>query len=299
MNEQPSITTPSAQAPGPTPAPSSTPNTNPPVVVAPNPTILQNYTVPPHRGPRIVLLSLVIVLAVVNGGAYYWQHNKVTKQGSIVTGLAKQVSALKLQNDTLVALNNGSSPPSQKAMLPTNQVSLVSNKVVFTLPSGWVKATASSLSALCTGGSFDATASCEDITTVIPSTLNNNNESQALVDSAFDVNVAVYKYAPNKTAKDWLDQTYGADFSQTVSPAPIDESSQPINGNDAFTYVDSGDAPSTIYYAIVHGSYAVVVSSTYKTVIDPTGTANGAVNKDYSQYLPEIKQIVDSITFKS
>src|SRR5262249_20671255 len=118
--------------------------------------------------------------------------------------------------------------------------------------------------------------------------------------SPFEADIAVFEHTDNTNAKDWLSHDYGEDLEQTDEPQAINTSAALINGYNGFTFTSQySDTPypSTIFYAMVHANYAVVIRSTYMTTVNPTGTAGNDVNEDYSQYLPDIKALVNSITF--
>ncbi len=251
----------------------------------------------PNNGMVWMALLSLVVLSIAGGCAVYsWQDTKVVASSLEAKALTNQVDTLTSQIKYTTDSNGGTASSAAQST-SSGKVELASGDVIATLPSNWVKATASNLNTACSGGSLGSTVLCEDITTLVPSSLNRNDPN-----NLFGVNVAVYEHTDNKNAKDWFGTDYGADFAHTNEPQTIDTSAQPINGYDAYTYTtkySDTDYPTTVHYGIVHRNYVVVVTSTYKAVLNPSGTPNGSVQVDYSKYLPDVQAIANSIKINS
>lgn len=251
------------------------------------------------RKTLFLLLALGLVL-IVGIGANAWQLYTGLRLSSMVSSLTSQIAQTKADTVNLTAQNNGTVAATAKSTLPAGQIGLASDKVIFTLPKGWVQAPLSDNASICSSGSVFANPVCNDIITLLPSALVNANKNTHYVYSPFEVDISVFEHTDSTNAKDWLSKDYGEDLEHTDEPQAINQSSAPINGYDGFTFISrysDTPYPSTIFYSVIHGNYAVVIRSTFMTTVNPTGTAGNDVNEDYSKYLPDIKTLVNSITF--
>jgi hypothetical protein len=249
----------------------------------------------------IVGTAVFLVLTAADGFVYLWQRNLVVAESNQTVSLSAQLAKTKVDIFTMTNLNNGTVPPAAKSMLPANQVGLVSDKIIFTLPSEWMKAAPTDGSPICVPGTIEAKPMiCDDIISVLPSGQTPNASHPGYDSFQFQVDISAFQYSDGKSAKDWISDDYGEGLATMGDPSAIDQSNAPINGYDAFTYTSrysDGSPPSTIFYAIIHGSYAVVVRATYTRLVNPTGALGNNVTVDYSKYLPDIKTLVGSIKF--
>jgi len=250
---------------------------------------------------RKLTLIVAIALAITTIGANVWQLYTNQRIASQLASLTSQINRSKSDITTLTALNDGAVAPATASSLPANEIGLVSNKITFTLPKGWEQAPLASSPTVCTPGTIDAKPIvCDDITSVLPSALITTDPNTHYVYSPLTVDVSVFEHTDNTNAKDWLSTDYGEGLPNMGEPQAINQSSAPIHGYDGFTFTSKySDTPypATIFYAVVHGNYAVAIHATYMTTVNPTGTLGGNVNKDYSGYLSDIQALVDSITF--
>jgi hypothetical protein len=230
-----------------------------------------------------VLVLVVIVLIGVVGYMVYKNHHKTTTVNPISSSATKAVTS------TNTTTTNTTTP-----------ISLASGSVTLDIPNSWVKTSQSSFS--CNGGSISTTAVCvsDGEITVTPSSLHTPNSNFS------GVSISVFQHNDSSTAEQWLTKVYGG-FNDTTNPESIDESAQPINGYSAFSYESQSVPDSTtpnqhflqVYYLIVSGNYAVVVTSQVQSTTNITSNSNNNVQNDYTQYLPTIKTIADSVSIKS
>lgn len=234
-----------------------------------------------------VLLLVLVVVAVV--GVYIWQHQQVANLSSSIDKERAIVADLGNQLTTLANLNNGvSTTDSQRS----STVSLVNGRVTFTMPTGWVLATASRFHQQCYKGAFDSKVMCLDTETIVPQALNVNN-----VTSTYGgINISVYRHDDTTSAADWFTN----DFS---SAGPYEQTGNQtenltINGYNTF-YVNTakakleyGDQFNDEYYFLVNKSYVVRVDSNLNNNAGSNGTT---IFNDNSQYSPVVKTFVNTI----
>src|SRR5690242_10090617 len=124
-----------------------------------------------NRKDRSTFLAIgsviAIVLAVV--GIYLWQHRQITNLNASISKERVTVASLRSQLTTLDNLNNGVTTASSQA---SSIVSLVNGKVAFTMPVGWVLASASRFYQQCYNGAFDSKVTCLDSETIVPKALD-------------------------------------------------------------------------------------------------------------------------------
>ncbi len=227
------------------------------------------------------LLVVVIIIAIGGVGFFVW-HSKQTADKTLAP---TNSASPKFKN------NAKSKTTSSKTTVSASKlVSLASGNVTLSMPSDWVETSAPNSS--CDGGSIGSTAVCVSGGNVVvtPSSLNTPNNPFS------GVNLSVFKHNDSSTAEQWLSNVYGG-FNDTTNPKSIDESSESINGYNAFSYESQFVADSTtpnqhfleVYYVIVHDSYAVVVTSQVENTTNITSDSSNNVINDYTQYLPTIK----------
>ena len=248
-----------------------------------------------------VVLLLLVLTAAGSYEVYAWQGKKISASINTTNTLTADVAKLNSQIATTATLNNGTTPANIQRPA-SGTADLLSGKVTLALPSGWVRATATNLNDECPSGSIVSKALCEDVATVVPASFNNNSSSTSDPSQSFRVIVGVYQRTDSKDAADWLNTDYGAEFTSDGDPQAINLAEFQVSGSDAYTfttqYTDK-TPPTTITYGIVHGNYAVVVESTYVLAINDPNNSGSSTAKDYSQYLPDTKSIVNSIKFSN
>ena len=246
------------------------------------------FTPSPKHHPVANFFGALLALLVIAGGGYamyVWQHQKVMDSTAVVQILQTQAHALQQQIDAAKAGASSSSirvlPQAQAAGITLNNGS-----VSFSLPSGWVKATAAGLDSQCISPAT-SNVSCEDVSVVVPSTLNSDA-------SPFSLNVREYQNASNATARDWFLKDYNGGEAQ---PAEGDQTSTAnINGYSAYYYLQN--VPNNykdVYYVIAsHGHSVVLYARVYEL-----GTNTKATPEDFTQYLPAIQTFANSVKFES
>lgn len=239
--------------------------------------------------PIILLVITLFIFTGADVGIYSWQKHKLSSLTTTKSQLNAEIVTDKQQIASITNQNNG--VVSKSNTKSGSKVSLANNQVSFTLPSGWIEATASNYATPCYNGYYASKVTCIDTTVVVPSSLNTNNSSS----SYGGINISVYKHTDSTSAQDW----YWQDLLGGLTPNPADvTSTTAINGYSTY-YLNQG-AESLVYgsqsnneiYVLANNSYVVVVTSNVKNNNGPNGTTKA---NDNSQYEPIVKSLTQSI----
>lgn len=254
---------------------------------------------PKHSSkPFILLILIAVILGAADYGVYAWQHNKVNFLSSSQTQLNSKIVSVKQQINSVTNQNNGIVSRTQNTT--SGNASLANGAVTYTIPSGWVEATASNFATRCYNGYYGSTVTCLDTTVIVPASLNTNGSTSSSYGGTGGptyggINISVYKHTDNTTSQDW----YGTDLLGGITPDSKDvTSTTSINGYSTY-YLNQG-AESLVYggqlnneyYVLTNKSYVVVITSNVNNNIGPNGTTK---NNDNSQYSSTVKSLAQSI----
>ena len=236
-----------------------------------------------------VLVSALFLAVVAFGvlGIYYWQQQKIaslnasiSNSRTAIVNLSQQLTAANDQNNGIVAAT----------AKPSNSVSLVNGQVTFTMPSGWITATASRFYQQCNNGSYDSKAVCLDSTTIVPSALNTSSSSSTYG----GITVSVYKNTGTASAQD----LFASEGGMGAYDSHVQIQFLTINGysawygNNSKVPLEYGDQFNNEGYTLINKSYVVTLSSNVNNNAGPNGTMKF---NDNSQYSPTVKSFVNSI----
>ncbi len=236
-----------------------------------------------------VFFLVLIIIAAADVGIYIWQKNKLTSMNSHQSQLNSELVNARQELESITNQNNGSVISSKPTTSRT--VTLANKQVSFTVPAGWIEATASKYAAPCYNGYSASAVTCLDTTVVVPSSLNTNNTSS----SYGGINISVYKHTDSTSAQDW----YWQDLLGGLTPQSSDvTSTTSINGYSTY-YLNQGAESLTYgsqsnneYYVLANSSCVIVITSNVNNKNGPNGTTK---TNDNSQYEPAVKSLAQSI----
>jgi len=241
---------------------------------------------PPKRHPIAVFfgtLFALVVLAGVSFAVYVWEHQKVVDLNASVQTM--QVQATGLQQQIVAAEAQKAGGASSKPLATPVGLVLNNGAVAFSLPAGWVKATAAGLNSICTS-SATAQAICKDVATIVPSSLNTDS-------SGFSLDIKVFQNTGNTAAKDWFINDYGGGLP--LASEGDQTSAATINGYSAYYFLQNAmPTYQDVYYVIAAHGQSVVL---YARVYQPA-RGNAGSGQDFRQYLPAIQAFANSIKFE-
>jgi hypothetical protein len=242
-----------------------------------------------HAHKFIFGYFILIIFAGAMGSVYSWQHKEVNSLNVQIHQKQVSIASIKKQITVINNHNNGVTATSPRAS--NNTVALVNSQVTFTLPSGWVIATASKYAAQCYIGGL-AAQFCLDTTTIVPKALNVNSDTS----SYSGINVSVFKHSDSTNAEDWYNNDFDAPYGNASSGNQ--ETSLTINGYNA-CYVSASSEP-LIYgdefdneaYVIVNNPYVVLITS---NVYNNAGINGTTVSNNNSQYSSVVKSFSGTV----
>ncbi|HEU4966450.1 MAG TPA: hypothetical protein VFT53_03130 [Candidatus Saccharimonadales bacterium] len=236
---------------------------------------------------RVPLVITIIVMGVMMTGIYLWQYYRTTKLNLSISATHNNISNLNVRLAKITNQNDGIvSVPSEQPGI----VSLLHGQVTFTMPTGWVIATASHYYQQCNNGSYDSKAMCLDSTTIVPKSFNIDNPPSTYS----GITISVYKNDGASSAQDLFAQEGGMavfDPHMQIQFLTINNISA-WYGNGSKVPLEYGDQFNNEGYVLVNKSYVVRISSNVNNNAGPNGTM--AFN-DNSQYSPAVKSFVNTI----
>lgn len=230
-----------------------------------------------------VAVTLIVVVSVY--GVYNQQHSKVANLNSQSRSLQTSINTAKQLLTTTNNLNNG--VVAATTATPSNTVSLLNGKVTFTMPSGWVPATASKYAQQCYIGGLSGWF-CLDTTTIVPSSLNNNSTTSTYS----GINISVYENNGKSPLETFTDPTNSCGSSCSPFTTMTIDGYRAYYANAGSTKLEYGDQFNNESYTIANKSYVVVVSSNVNNNAGPNGTTKF---NDNSQYSPVVKSFAESL----
>ncbi len=241
---------------------------------------------PPNRHPVAVFFGTLLALVALAGASfavYVWERQKVIELNASVRTL--QLQAAGLQQQIVAAEAQKAGGASSKPLATPVGLVLNNGAVAFSLPSGWVKATAAGLNSICTS-SATAQAICKDVATIVPSPLNTDS-------SSFSLDVKVFQNTTNTFAKDWFINDYGGGLP--LASEGDQTSATAVNGYSAYYFLQNAmPTYQDVYYVIAaHGQSVVLYARVYRPA-----PGKGGPGQDFRQYLPAIQAFANSIRFE-
>lgn len=243
-----------------------------------------NITKHPARTSLMVTIMVMVILVL---GTYFWQYHRIANLNTSISAAHSNIASLSSQLTTVTNRNNAI------VALPSGQpsvVSLIHGQVTFTMPTGWVAATASRYYQQCNNGSYDSKAECLDSAAIVPSNLNSSDATSTYS----GITISVYKNDGASSAQDLFAQEGGTsafDSHMQIQFLSINGISA-WYGNGSKIPLEYGDQFNNEGYVLVNKSYVVKISSNINNNAGPNGTM---VFNDNSQYSPTVKSFINTV----